>query len=60
MVVEAHRRLALFDHALAHHRDPIAHAHRLDLVVRDVDGRAAHLAVEALEVGACLEPEERV
>ena len=60
MVVEAHRRLALLDHALAHHRDPIPHAHRLDLVVCHVHRCPAHLAVEALEVGACLQPQQRV
>ncbi len=33
----------LLEPPLAHHRDPVAHRHRLDLVVGDVDGRRADL-----------------
>ena len=39
VVVELGRRADLLEHAVAHHGDPVAHRHRLDLVVRDVDRR---------------------
>jgi hypothetical protein len=35
--VQLRRRSHLLQHAVAHHRDAVAHRHRLDLVVRDVD-----------------------
>ena len=43
-VVELLRRRDLLQLALAHDRDAVAHRHRLDLVVRDVDRRDAELA----------------
>ena len=42
-VVELLRRGDLLQHALLHDRDAAAERHRLGLVVRDVDGRHAHL-----------------
>ena len=39
LVVELLRRALLLEHAFAHDRDPRAHRHRLDLVVRHVDRR---------------------
>ena len=38
LVVERPRRGALLEGAVAQHRDAVAHGHRLDLIVRDVDG----------------------
>ena len=40
----------LFDLALRHHRDAVAHHERLFLVVRDVDERDADLALDAHEL----------
>ena len=37
---------------LAHDRDAVAHRHRLDLVVRDVDRRDAELVLQARDLGA--------
>src|SRR5207244_2418312 len=42
-------RADLLEPALVHHRDPVAHRHRLDLVVGDVDGRGADLLLEPLD-----------
>ena len=50
-VVEHLRRVALLEVPVAHDRDAIAHRHRLDLVVRDVDGRRAELLAQAGQVG---------
>ena len=44
----------------SHHRDPLAHRHRLDLVVRHVDRRDAELALELDELGAHLHAQLRV
>ena len=52
--------------AAAHDGDPVAHRHRLDLVVRDVDRRHAELALHARDLGAhlhaqtCVEVGERL
>jgi hypothetical protein len=43
-----------------HHRDPVAKAHGLDLVVRHVDCRGPDLAVEPLDLVARVVPELRV
>ena len=40
----------LLDVAVEHDRDPVAHAHRLFLVVGDEDERDAELALEQLEL----------
>ena len=52
-LVERGRVGDLHDAALLHHADPVAHGHRLGLVVGDVDdgGRAALLAQAAVQVG---------
>jgi hypothetical protein len=39
MVVEVLRCIDLLKHALPDDGDPVAHRHRLDLIVRDVEGR---------------------
>ena len=39
-------RIQLLQHAAAHDRDAVAHGHRLDLVVGDVDRRRPELALE--------------
>ena len=59
-VVEALRRVDLLQDALVHHRDAVAHRHRLDLVVRDVDRRRLQLALELRDVGAHLHAQLRV
>ena len=51
---------ALLDHAVAHDRDAVAHRHRLDLVVRDVDGRDADALLQRADVGAGLRAQLRV
>ena len=59
-VVELLGRRHLLQLALAHDRDAIAHRHRLDLVVRDVDRRHADVALELRDLGAHLDPQLRV
>src|SRR5581483_7783831 len=54
-VVQLLRRRDLLQLALAHHRDTVAHRHRLDLVVRDVDGRHAEAPLNLLDVRAHLD-----
>ena len=49
---EALRRVALLEHAVAKHRDALAEGHRLDLVVRHVDGRHPEPIVQARQFGA--------
>ena len=44
----------LLQQAAAHDGDAVAHRHRLDLVVRDVDRRHAQLALDARDLGAHL------
>ena len=56
-VVELLRRRDLLQLALAHDGDAVAHRHRLDLVVRDVDRRHSELALDLLDVGAHLDAE---
>ena len=53
-VVELERRADLLDPAVLHDHDPVAERHRLDLVVRDVDGRRLEPLVQALELDAHL------
>ena len=59
-VVERRRRVALLQVAVAQHRDPVAHRHRLDLVVRDVDGRHGQALLQLDELGAGLDAQLRV
>ena len=58
--VEALGRVDLQDLARAHHGDAAAEGHRLDLVVRDVDGRDAEPLVELRERRAHADAELRV
>ena len=60
VVVEHLRRVDLQEHALAHHRHAVAHRHRLDLVVGDVDRGDAEVLLERLDVGSHLHAELRV
>src|SRR6266567_629303 len=46
VVVELARRGALLQPALAQYRDTVAHGHRLDLIVGDVDGRDAEAPLQ--------------
>ncbi len=45
-LVEVKWRVDLLEHAVLQHGHPVAHRHRLDLVVRDVHGRDAEPALE--------------
>ena len=51
VLVERLGLVDLLQHALAEHRDPVAHGHRLGLVVRDVDRRDAQLVLDAGDLG---------
>ena len=54
-LVEHRLRLAgLLEHAAAHHGHAIAHRHRLDLVVCDVDRRHTEVALHARDLRAHL------
>ena len=54
VVVQVLRGADLLEQALAHDRDPLAHRHRLDLVVGDVDHRGPEPLVEPRDLGAGL------
>ena len=60
VAVDLDRRGRLHDAALVHHRDAVGEAHRLDLIVGDVDGGGAALLQHALQLGAHLQPQQRV
>ena len=51
---EVLRRVALLQHAVAHDRHAVSERHRLDLIVRDVDGRRLEPVAQARELGAHL------
>ena len=57
MVVDLLRRSHLLQDAVLHHGDPIAHGHRLDLVMGDVDRGGAEPLLHTLEVNPKLGPE---
>ena len=59
-LVELLRRRDLLEITLPHDGDAIAHRHRLDLVVRDVDRRDAELVLQARDLGAHVHAELRV
>ena len=54
MRVDFGRAADLLQHALMHDDDAVGEAHRLDLVVRDVDGGRALLQMQTLDLGAHL------
>ena len=58
--VDAVRVADLLEDALAHDRDAVAHRHRLDLVVGDVDRRRPDLPLQSLDLAARLRPQLRV
>ena len=49
-VVDLLRLAELLDDAVVHHDDLVAHLHRLELVVGDVDGGRAHAVVEGAQL----------
>ena len=51
-VVDVRRRVDLLELARAQDRDAVAHGHRLDLVVRDVDRRHAEPLLQRLDLAA--------
>ena len=55
MVVEVLRRADLLEDATRQHRDPVAHRHRLDLVVGHVDGGDVERVLELGDLGAHLD-----
>ena len=57
LVVQRLRRVHLLQVAGVHDGDPVAHRHRLDLVVRDVDRGHAEPALELVDLGAQLDAE---
>ncbi len=59
-VVDLLRRPDLLEHTVAHDRDAMAHRHRLDLVVRDVDHRRLEPALQLDELGTRLHAQRRV
>jgi hypothetical protein len=59
-VVKALGRVDLLQHALVHDGDPIAHRHRLDLVVRHVHRRRLQLLLQVRDVRAHLHAQLRV
>ena len=59
-VVDLGRRADLLELARAEHRHAIAHRHRLDLVVRDVQRRDAEPLLERLDLAAHVHAELRV
>ena len=60
LVVEHLRRVDLLQAPGVHHRDAVAHRHRLDLVVRDVDRRHVEPPLELVDLGPHLHAELRV
>ena len=60
VVVQLLRRRDLLQLALAHDGDAVAHRHRLDLIVRDVDRRHPERAREPADLGAHLDAKLRV
>ena len=60
VVEEVLRRVDLLQQAVAEHGDPLPERHRLDLVVRHVDGRHAEPLVQLRELGAHRDAQLRV
>ena len=60
VIVERARRPDLLQHAAAHRRDAVAHRHRLDLVVRDIDGGDAGQFLKPRDLGAHMAAQPRV
>ena len=50
MAVDLDRRASLLDPPVAHHHDPVRHAHRFFLVMRDVDEGEAEPPVDVLQL----------
>ncbi len=53
-------RVHLLQQAVPHDRDAIAHRHRLDLIVRDVDRRDAEIPLDSRDLRTHLDPKFRV
>ena len=58
-VVEVLGRRHLLEHPVVEHGDPVAHRHRLDLVVGDVEGGGAEPLLQGDDVGPGLRPAAR-
>ena len=59
-LVELLGRGDLLEEPAPHHRNTVAHRHRLGLVVRHVDGRHTEVALDARDLGSHLDAELRV
>ena len=59
-VVDLLRRVALLQAPGAHHRHAVAHRHRLDLVVGDVERGDAEAALDPRDLGAHVDAQLRV
>ncbi len=57
LLVDLERRPHLLELAVLHDGDAVAHRHRLDLVVRDVDRRRLQAVLELADLGAHLDAE---
>ncbi len=57
VVVQELRRADLLQHTVLHQRDPVAHRHRLDLVVGDVDRGDVEVVLHLGDLGAHLHPQ---
>ncbi len=60
VVVDFPRWRNLLQDAILHDRDPVAHGHRLDLVVRDIDEGGAQALMQLLQLDPGLHPQHRV
>ena len=59
-VVEVQRQSRLLDHPVAHDDDAVGHRHRLDLVVRHVDGSRLQTLMQRLDLGTHRDTQFRV
>ena len=59
-LVEHLWRVHLLQQAVPHHRAAIAHRHRLDLIVRDVDGRHSEVPLDSRDLRTHLDAKLRV
>ncbi|KRB55306.1 hypothetical protein ASE04_06280 [Rhizobium sp. Root708] len=54
-IVQVERTAGLLDPAAIHDDDPVSHCHRLDLIMRDIDGRRLQPLMQSLDLGTHLD-----
>ena len=59
-MIDRGRLVVLHDLALVHHRDPVGQAHRLDLIVGDIDGGGFGFGQQPFQLGAHFHTQQRV